>query len=268
MVSAPTRPPARAQAISTLRSASVRNALKNTEAAVRKSFWRRLFCGARKKIPAAQLFIFQDRHNYESIRETALNTKDRAGLSVFQQLGFHSRRTRDADDGLVAAARRGDRAAFDALVRRHQPLLRGFLRRQVDPNAAEDVLQETWVAAWAGLPEFAGRARFKAWLFGIARHKAMDQQRANKRFPTETLTEETSTEYCPARNPFSDVDRNDAVQYALSELPETQREVLELYYFAELTLPEIAQTLGRSQNTVKYQFYRAHALAADRLERE
>ncbi len=51
-------------------------------------------------------------------------------------------------------------------------------------------------------------------------------------------------------------------------MPGAQREVLELYYYAELTLPEIAAALGRNLNTVKYQFYRAHALAAEGLAAE
>ena len=48
-------------------------------------------------------------------------------------------------------------------------------------------------------------------------------------------------------------------------LPEVQREVLELYYYAELTLAEIAEVCGRHESTVKYQFYRAHAQVAQQL---
>jgi RNA polymerase sigma factor (sigma-70 family) len=52
---------------------------------------------------------------------------------------------------------------------------------------------------------------------------------------------------------------------ALRTLPEAQREVVELYYYAELTLPEIATSLNRNLNTVKYQFYRAHQAVAREL---
>jgi hypothetical protein len=51
----------------------------------------------------------------------------------------------------------------------------------------------------------------------------------------------------------------EAVKVVLSRLPDAQREVLALYYFAELTLPEIATALNRNPNTIKYQFYRANA---------
>lgn len=49
------------------------------------------------------------------------------------------------------------------------------------------------------------------------------------------------------------------VERLLAELEETQREVIELYYYAQLTLAEIATVLERNLNTVKYQFYRAHS---------
>jgi len=50
-----------------------------------------------------------------------------------------------------------------------------------------------------------------------------------------------------------------AIPGMLAQLTDTQREVLELYYFSQLNLPEIARALNRNLNTVKYQFYRAHS---------
>lgn len=57
----------------------------------------------------------------------------------------------------------------------------------------------------------------------------------------------------------------ESVRAALSKLQDAQREVVELYYYAELTLPEIAEALKRNLNTVKYQFYRAHDQVAREL---
>ena len=65
-----------------------------------------------------------------------------------------------------------------------------------------------------------------------------------------------------SKDAYAAADRAQAVRAALAGLPEAQQEVLELYFYAELTLPEIAEMLGRNLNTVKYQFYRAHAQAA------
>ena len=167
----------------------------------------------------------------------------------------------DPEMRLIQSAQQGDRAAFDRLVRAHAGPLLGFLRHQVGPDAAEDVLQETWVAGWSALKTYRGQARFKAWLYAIAQHKCLDHQRAGKRSVAEKLSEDTPG--LPVlENAFAASDRALAVRAAPAGLPEPQQEVLELYFYAELTLPEIAEMLGRNLNTVKYQFYRAHAQAA------
>ena len=167
----------------------------------------------------------------------------------------------DPETRLIRSAQRGDKSAFDALVRSHAGALLGFLARQVGPDAAEDVLQETWMAGWTALKTYRGQARFKAWLYAIAQHKCRDYQRVNKHMAVEELSD--GLPGLPvSKDAYAAVDRTQAVRAALAGLPDAQQEVLELYFYAELTLPEIAETLGRNLNTVKYQFYRAHAQAA------
>ena len=169
----------------------------------------------------------------------------------------------DNEQAWVRAAKRGDRGAFDRLVYVYGEPLRGFLVRRVGPERADDVSQETWLAAWVALPHFKARSRFKAWLYGIAVHKATDAARADGRAPA---TAEIDLDLVAGgRDAFADADLRHAVGQTLSHLAPEQREVLELYYYAELTLPEIARALERNVNTVKYQFYRAHAQAADSL---
>ena len=179
-------------------------------------------------------------------------------MSLSQTFTF---RRGDPEMRLIQSAQKGDRAAFDRLIRSHAGPLLGFLSRQVGPDAAEDILQETWVAGWSGLQTYRGEARFKAWLYAIARHKCYDHRRAGKRSGAESFSEDTPG-LSVSENAFAASDRAQAVRAALSGLPEPQQEVLELYFYAELTLPEIAEILGRNLNTVKYQFYRAHAQAA------
>ncbi len=181
-------------------------------------------------------------------------------MSLWSRLGLGG----DSDAALVRAAGRGDRKAFDALVHAHTGLLRGFLVRRVGSEAADDALQETWLAAWTALPRFAGRSRFKAWLFGIAAHKAADAQRARRCAP-DSWPEGADEVLSFPTDPFAAADLKRSVQATLAKLPSAQREVLELYYYAELTLPEIAAALERNLNTVKYQFYQAHAKAGDGL---
>lgn len=188
----------------------------------------------------------------------------------------------EGEDAWVNAARKGDRQAFDALTRAHTRHLRGFLARRVGAEAVDDVLQETWLAVWTALPGYKRQARFKAWLFGIALHKINDHHRRLGRHP-EVLSVEGVNDpaerggqtgspnlladlVADPHDRYAEVDLRDAVDKALATLPEAQRQVLELYYYAALTLAEIATACGRSESTVKYQFYRAHAQLAEHLE--
>lgn len=170
---------------------------------------------------------------------------------------------------LVQAARRQDRTAFDTLVYAHQDRLRAFLLRRVGPDAVEDVVQETFLAAWQAIPRLDLRVRFKTWLFSIAVHKAADYHRAQgRRTEQEVPLDPNRMPLIPAAgNDFREADQRATVQTLLEHLTDEQRQLLEMYYFAELTLPEIAAILKRNLNTVKYQFYRAHAVAAQQLEK-
>lgn len=170
----------------------------------------------------------------------------------------------DPERRLLLRAASGDRRAFDNLVRGFEKGLRGFVAMRVRTEAVDDVMQEVWTACWVALPTFAGRSRFKAWLYGIATNKCVDHLRAANRRPVASLDD--VGELADTREPYKRVDERDAVLAALEQLPDAQREVVQLYYYADLTLPEIATALRRNLNTVKYQFYRAHEQVARLLE--
>ncbi len=172
----------------------------------------------------------------------------------------------DPDAAILMEARRGSQRAFDKLRRQHDQPLRGFVARRVGIDAADDLTQEIWLACWQALPKYEGRSRFKAWLYGIATHKCADCLRA--RVQEERRHDAARREEMQAPDAYRAVELRHTVLEALSRLPDAQREVLELYYYAELTLVEIAQALNRNLNTVKYQFYRAHDLVAKELRSE
>ncbi len=179
---------------------------------------------------------------------------------------------------LVASARRGDARAFDALVGSYQAQLKGFIARRVNAEAVDDLAQDVWIGVWNALPRFEQRACFRTFLYGVAVHKCMDYHRGQKKHagnvPADALTEGTLNA-AMANTPPSEVllyktpeelyaaaESRETVRIVVDTLPEAQREVLDLYYWAELTLPEIARALNRNLNTVKYQFYRGHDLVA------
>ena len=172
--------------------------------------------------------------------------------------------SRPDDDGrTIFRAKTGDRRAFDQIMGSYHDALRGFVVLRVGSDAADDVLQDVWTACWLGISKFSGKSRFKSWLYGIAVNKCADYHRSHLRIDHEGLSE--VDEIADPRSMENRVIIRESVRAALSKLQDAQREVVELYYYAELTLPEIAEALKRNLNTVKYQFYRAHDQVAREL---
>jgi len=95
------------------------------------------------------------------------------GADVPAQAAAGEARAADPDQALVGAAVAGDRAAFEALVRRHQTRIVNYAMALVkDPADAEDVAQETFIRAYRSLARFRGDSSFKTWLYTIATNAA------------------------------------------------------------------------------------------------
>lgn len=179
----------------------------------------------------------------------------------------------DPDAPLVSAAREGDQRAFDALVNRYQGRLSQFVRSRLDAAVdADDVAQDILVTAWRELPNFRGRSRFKTWLFGIAVHRCADAARKHLRLKLalgELSTTDREWPNEPSRiDPYEwalAIAERDAVRERLSSLTEAERQVLELYYYAELNLREISELIDVNLSTVKYRFYQAHRRLREKL---
>ena len=161
----------------------------------------------------------------------------------------------------------GELVAFDEFVVGIEPELRRFVGRKVRPEAVDDVLQEIWVAAWQALPGYDRRSKLRTWVYGICVHKCLDYYRAHRR--DEVLVPLDEDPLIDSRpSPETAAIQADTVRRLLDTLDEDIRAVLELYYYAQLTLAEIATALDRNPSTVKYQFYRAHATMLAEGERE
>ncbi|MGO8672885.1 MAG: RNA polymerase sigma factor [Capsulimonadaceae bacterium] len=179
-------------------------------------------------------------------------------MNIFHLAGIRQEGA-DEEERLVKAAAGGNEAAFESLKRVHETALLRFIARRVGPVDADDVAQEAWMAVWQNLKKWNRHARFKAWLFAIAEHKCVDLHRARSRQNRSDRAGEIEEVVSPAHDAYAVAELRETVRSLLALLPSNQREVVEHYYFDELTLAEIAQLLGRNLNTVKYQFYRAHA---------
>lgn len=167
--------------------------------------------------------------------------------------------------GLVAAARRGDEAAFTEIYRRYADRVYRFcLFRVKQPADAEDLMQQTFIRAIEALPRYEERGLpLGAWLFRIARNAAIDHERARR--------DEVDLDDWPALAPTPAIEDEtgrladrESLLGAISRLTPDQREVLGYRFFADLSARETGRLMGRGEATVRG--LQARALAALRRE--
>ncbi|HET8893533.1 MAG TPA: sigma-70 family RNA polymerase sigma factor [Gaiellaceae bacterium] len=172
--------------------------------------------------------------------------------------------TSDAD--LLARIAHRDREAFELLYHRYVRPIFGFaLRRLRDRPRAEDATQETFAAIWRSAGSYKPeRGPAAPWLYAVARNAIVDRLRS-KQDPLGEVPDLATLEPGPA-------ERADAsyvsfrVHSALDELPEKEREVLELAYWSGFSQSEVATFLGIPLGTVKTRTRSALARLADLLE--
>jgi RNA polymerase sigma-70 factor, ECF subfamily len=174
------------------------------------------------------------------------------------------RRLASSEQKRVEAAQAGDREAFDGLVANHQNEIRKFVLKRISKDQVDDLLQDIWVAAWTSISEFDNRSRFRTWLYGIAINKCKSHYRSQQRRMAHLSLDDVLPEK-QAKGPVgSEIEAQ--LSSLVEMLSENHRQLLDLYYYGELTLPEISRLLDRNLNTVKYQFYRAHTELANLLK--
>ena len=155
------------------------------------------------------------------------------------------------DGDLIQRVAVGDANAFELLYHRYVRSVFGLaLRRLGDRMRAEDAVQETFAAVWRSARTYRSeRGPGAPWLYAVARNAIVDRARGRQEPPGE-VPDAASTEPGPEeRAEASYVSWR--VHRALSGLPENEREVIELAYYAELSQSEVAQFLGIPLGTVK-----------------
>lgn len=172
------------------------------------------------------------------------------------------------DRELVLRARRGDRAAFGLLVRRHQRRIHGLgVRLLRDRDDADDLVQETFVRAWRALDRFDPERPLMPWLLRIATNRAMSLLDVRKRRRAEELTE-TIPDAGPSPPEQADRRRlHAAVRREVDRLPEDQRVVLVLRAAEDLSYREIAEVLGVPIGTVMSRLARARETLRKKVPR-
>ena len=162
----------------------------------------------------------------------------------------------DETTALALAARDGDPAATAAFVRATQAEVWRFTAALVDPGAADDLTQETYLRAFKALPGFEGRAQIRTWLLGIARRTCADHLRAvvrrrrlDARLATQALTD------LPAPDPAHRLAGDDL----LKRLSEERRTAFVLTQVIGLSYADAAEVEGVPVGTIRSRVARARA---------
>ncbi len=166
----------------------------------------------------------------------------------------------------MAAAQAGDRAALDALLRRHHDRVFALCRRLTGNDAdASDATQEALLAIVRGLPRFDGRAAFTTWTYRVATNACLDELRRRKRRPDPGLPEFEDAPVGGDPSIESSVSDRLAIDEALAELPSEFRAAVVLRDQLGLDYAEIAEVLGVPPGTVRSRIARGRAALAKRL---
>jgi len=177
--------------------------------------------------------------------------------------------TEEPTDGyLIERVADGDANAFEVLYHRYVRSVFGLaLRRLGDRMRAEDAVQETFAAVWRSARTYrADRGPGAPWLYAVARNAIVDRMRA-KVEPAAEVPDLVSSEPGPADRAESSY-VSWRVHRALEELPEKEREVLELAYWSEMSQSEVAEYLHIPLGTVKTRTRSALSRLAGLLEGE
>lgn len=193
------------------------------------------------------------------------------------------------DEALVRGALAGDREAFGALVARHGSALLRFARVFLrDAAAAEEVVQDTWLAALDGLERFEGRSSFRTWLFRILANRARTRAvRDGRSIPFTALDPPDEEGVDPSRFAGSGhwsvppsgwreesperlallAETREVMEAAIAELPEAQRAVLVLRDVEGMETEEICNLLDVTETNQRVLLHRARTRVRAALER-
>jgi RNA polymerase sigma-70 factor (ECF subfamily) len=165
-----------------------------------------------------------------------------------------------SDEALVALVSRGDEDALAELYDRVSRIAYGLALRVLrDERYAEDAVQEAFLQVWRRAATFrADRAKASTWILTLVHRRAVDLVRREERRQTDTLTEEATADVASTESTDEAAwlrFERERVQAALRELPDSQREALELAYYGGFSQSELAERLGVPLGTIKSRMF-------------
>ena len=189
--------------------------------------------------------------------------------------GTVGRSDEDTEDvRLMRLVSRGDTGAFEELIERHQSLVAGTVARMLGSNSdVEDIAQQVFIRVWKSARRYVPRAKFTTWLLKITRNLVFNELRRAKRHAHVPLQTNPGAEDFPVKdevNPAPDAslletELQQAIEEAITQLPESQRMALILRRYEQLSYEEISEVLDLSVPAVKSVLFRARTELRARL---
>lgn len=182
-----------------------------------------------------------------------------------------------SDEELVEEVLAGERDLYGEIVERYQGRLVNYLNRMLrDREEAHDLAQEVFFKVYEALDRFDPTYRFSTWLFRVAQNAAIDQIRKRRlklvsmHRPEDDKGGERDWEFpSRGRSPYGEVrnlERGEAIQRAVADLPPEYRELIVMRHFGELSYDEIATLKEMPLGTVKNKLFRGRQMLKQKLE--
>ena len=228
----------------------------------------------RRRPPTLDLEVGESADGVKSAASMSLNvatqSSTRARMTAEQLEARQQQRAED--DELIRAAQKGDRSAFDALVRRYdRNVLRLALHMLGNEQDAQDVHQDAFIKAYRHLSNFRFECSFYTWLYRIVTNLCLDQlrRRKSRKEDPSTVMDAAGEEMDlmanlqderATANPARELDRKNmhaAIQSALDSLTPRERTVFELKHYQGLKLRTIGEMLSTTEETAKNTLFRA-----------
>jgi RNA polymerase sigma-70 factor, ECF subfamily len=172
-----------------------------------------------------------------------------------------------SDEALIEKVATGNRLAMQVLFARHHVRVYRFVLRLVGNDAvAEDLTSEVFLSVWRQAHRFEARSAVTTWILAIARYKALAELRRRTEAPTDEESADTSD---PADDPevaFQTKRRGEILRQCLTRLSREHREIVDLVYYHEKSVQEVAEILGIPGNTVKTRMFYARRKLSELLE--
>ncbi|WP_296709173.1 sigma-70 family RNA polymerase sigma factor [Rhodoblastus sp.] len=173
------------------------------------------------------------------------------------------------DPHLIQRIAGGDRLAMQVLFGRHRVRVFRFILRFVrDEAGAEDILAEVFLDVWRQAGKFEGRSSVSTWLLSIARFKALSFVRQRRDAPyDEEAAAEIADEADDPEIEIAKRDKSAALRNCLQKLTVEHREIIDLVYYHEKSVEEVAQITGVPAATVKTRLFYARQKLSEILKR-